>query len=53
MMLFDDSIKSEHRCCPPTTPNLGCPLQDKIDRPYNNGNDDDDDVDDDDDIKNR
>ena len=42
MMLFNDSIiKGEHRCCPPTTPNLGCPvLQEKIDRPYNNGKDD-------------
>lgn len=45
MMLFDDSIiKSEHRCCPLTTPNLGCPLQEKTDRPYNNGNEVDDDI---------
>jgi hypothetical protein len=45
MILFESIIKSAHRCCPPTTANIGRPLlQDKIDRPYN-GNDD---VDDDD-----
>ncbi|MGK3756920.1 MAG: hypothetical protein ACI8RD_009234 [Bacillariaceae sp.] len=55
MILFESIIKSAHRCCPPTTANIGRPLlQDKIDRPYNGNDDvDDDDDDDDDDTENR